>query len=487
MKSLSLLLLLCVVHTYAFPAVPAAEGRDENEQLAEDYLKKFYNLKTDGKPVGRRKSSPFSARIEEMQTFFGLEVTGKLDSNTLEVMQQARCGVSDVAEFSHFGGRPAWSTTSLTYRILNYTPDMAQSDVDTAIRRAFKVWSDVTPLTFTRIFDDTADIQISFGAGVHGDFYPFDGPHGTLAHAFAPGNTIGGDAHFDEDETWTSGSAGYNLFLVAAHEFGHSLGLSHSSDRSALMYPTYSYTDPDQFRLPQDDVNGIQALYGSSPNLPLTTTPSTTRTTTKTTARTKTTTTKQSTTLSNCDANLVFDAITTLRGEIIFFKDSLFWRKISKNSKVINHTITTFWPTLPSGIQAAYENQEKDQVFFFKGHKYWALQGFDILPNYPKNIYQLGFPKNVTHIDAAVHLQDTEKTYFYVGDQYWSFDEARQLMDKGSPRRIEDDFPGVGKKVHAVFQDNGHLYFFSGHKQFQFNITSKKVSRTLKSTSWFGC
>ena len=55
---------------------------------------------------------------------------------------------------------------------------------------------------------------------------------------------------------------GYNLFLVAAHEFGHSLGLSHSTDPGALMYPVYSYTDPSTFSLPRDDVNGIQHIYG---------------------------------------------------------------------------------------------------------------------------------------------------------------------------------------------------------------------------------
>lgn len=124
----------------------------------------------------------------------------------------------------------------------------------------------------------------SFRAG-HGDSYPFDGPGGTLAHAFGPGLGAGGDVHFDDDEHWTAGEtgrgrrsvrseqqraltsdwnhslAGFNLLVVAAHEFGHSLGLKHSRDPESLMYPTYRRR-PSPDLLSTEDVTNINALYG---------------------------------------------------------------------------------------------------------------------------------------------------------------------------------------------------------------------------------
>ncbi|XP_069828069.1 matrix metalloproteinase-18-like [Dendropsophus ebraccatus] len=472
MKKVLLVLLLSVAYSSAFPAEPPRDNEENDAKFAEEYLKKYYNLKSNGIRQSRMKGeNPFIVKIKEMQESLGLTVTGKLDADTMELMHQPRCGFVDVGEYATFPGNNGWNKKDLTYRILNYTPDMRSTDVDYAIQRAFKVWSDVTPLTFTRIYSGTSDIEISFAAQVHNDYYPFDGPHGTLAHAFAPSSGIGGDAHFDEDETWTSGSNGYNLFLVAAHEFGHSLGLFHSRDPSALMYPTYHFIEPSEFRLPEDDVNGIQSLYGArttpvEPNDPVKPV--------------------EPSTPSTCLPNITFDAVTTLRGEILFFKENGFWRQISQNTEVEHHLIKVFWPSLPNHIQAAYEFQDRDQVLVFKGAKYWVISGYEVTKDSPKSIYNLGFPRTVRRIDAAVHDENSRKTYFFVNDQYWSFDEKTQRMDSGFPKKIVDNFPGL-TKIQAAFQKDEFLYLFDGHRQYEFSSSKKRVTRLLKNNSWIKC
>lgn len=45
-----------------------------------------------------------------------------------------------------------------------------------------------------------------------------------------------------------------------------------------------------------------------------------------------------------------------------------FWRRHPQLRGVELHFISLFWPSLPTGIQAAYEDSDRDLVFLFKGN-----------------------------------------------------------------------------------------------------------------------
>lgn len=90
--------------------------------LHQKYLKKFYNLTEKNGPTARGGISPMTKKLIEMQKFFGLQITGTLDADTLNMMKKPRCGVPDVnvARFSTFEGNLKWQTNELTYRWMIY-------------------------------------------------------------------------------------------------------------------------------------------------------------------------------------------------------------------------------------------------------------------------------------------------------------------------------------------------------------------------------
>ncbi len=56
-------------------------------------------------------------------------------------------------------------------------------------------------------------------------------------------------------------SGGFYIEDIAAHEFGHALGLGHSAASGATMYPSVSSCNSGPRTLAADDVAGIQLLY----------------------------------------------------------------------------------------------------------------------------------------------------------------------------------------------------------------------------------
>jgi Matrixin len=57
-------------------------------------------------------------------------------------------------------------------------------------------------------------------------------------------------------------SGGFYIEDIAAHEFGHALGLGHSTLASATMYPSVSSCNSSNRSLDADDLAGVLAIYG---------------------------------------------------------------------------------------------------------------------------------------------------------------------------------------------------------------------------------
>jgi hypothetical protein len=86
---------------------------------------------------------------------------------------------------------------------------------------------------------------------------------GVLAYTETP-ISDGWRIRYYEGWTWSDGpgsSGGIDLQEVACHEYGHALGLGHSTVGSATMYPSYSGGTSGR-SIAADDQAGCQAVYG---------------------------------------------------------------------------------------------------------------------------------------------------------------------------------------------------------------------------------
>lgn len=489
-------LLLCFVI-----CVINATSDSSLEQIV-DFLTRFGYLTNSQSHSELRSESELKKAILRMQRFGNVSQTGVIDDATLSLLKRKRCGVSD--GIGNWNRRKryalqgqAWATNNLTWSLQGKIKNIKREDIRQQLIKAFKIWSDESSLTFHEINSSSADIVISFPWGSHGDGYPFDGHGSVLAHAFFPGEGIGGDVHFDAEEKWVSEipppeSDEVNFFAVAAHELGHSLGLSHSLVPGSLMFPYYQILK-DNYKLPLDDITGIEKLYGSkSQKKWKSTTKSPTKIQTSTVQYQATESSQMNQVPDGC--NTTFDAISVIRREVFIFKGKYFWRfnrhKIRKGYPV---RIDLFWYNLPTNLQridAVYERPRDSKIVFFSGNKYWLFDANQPEPGYPRMLTELGFPPNIRKIDAAMVWSHNKKTYFFSGRQYWRFNETEGKVESDYPRDISM-WRGVPYNIDAAFQwTDGNTYFFKGKYFWKFNNIKMRIHRgwpKLISNFWFRC
>lgn len=173
------------------------------------------------------------------------------------------CSTTDSLAENIALGKVKWNRKNFRYCIATRDlEDLSQEVWDNEFKLAFDSWSKVTPLTFKQVeLDEEFDLIIAVGSKKQEGFGEAGG---ILAWAqLPPTKRFNGIllSKFDLAENWIlpdSKELGITLRSVAAHEIGHLLGLSHTNDPNALMYPYIN----NALKPRADDIQNIQKLYG---------------------------------------------------------------------------------------------------------------------------------------------------------------------------------------------------------------------------------
>jgi hypothetical protein len=166
-----------------------------------------------------------------------------------------------------------WATTPVTFYVNPVNLDVSQAAAVAALQAGMDVWNTQSGSSFRYQYGGTATDTAT----------TFDNRNVVLFRNASNGSTIAttyswwGSSNelldsdiifWDSRFTFFTGSSGCGgvsdaayIEDIAAHEFGHALGLSHSTSTDATMYPSYSYCSTSNRTLATDDINGARALY----------------------------------------------------------------------------------------------------------------------------------------------------------------------------------------------------------------------------------
>ncbi|XP_051492041.1 matrix metalloproteinase-28 [Apus apus] len=465
---------------------------------AELFLEKYGYFGERG--PGRRSPAEFARALREFQQVTHLPPSGLLDAPTLHQMSLPRCGTGDGAHrapaaprrrrSAQHGGR--WYKRHLTYRVVNWPPYLPPRQVRLAVSAAFQLWSNVSSLVFWEARDGPADIRLTFFHGDHNDGLnnAFDGPGGALAHAFFPRR---GEAHFDSAERWSLRSGkGRNLFVVVAHEVGHTLGLEHSPAKSALMSPYYKKLSKD-FVLSWDDILAVQNLYGKPSKGSAVQLPGKVFTHFQDWSTDLYSEDQQQRSLSTYYCHSFFDAITADADHNLYiFKGSHYWLVLASGNASDPRPLQTRWPGLPAGIDACAWSRLSHKFYFFKGGRCWRYTGSTLDAGFPQKCSARGLPR---HPDTALYFQQLRRLVLFKGPKYFVVSEEPLgteplAMEPYYPRGLRDWQglpPGTGG---ALTHRDGFIYFFRDDQYWQFDRAKLQVVATGKWATqlpWMGC
>ncbi|CAF3933084.1 unnamed protein product [Rotaria sp. Silwood2] len=485
----------------------------KSEQDYYRYLEQYgYTPKLENRLLSVSGKSSANEGIKTFQRLYKLPETGVLDEPTKQLMQRARCGNPDIGILNakkrtindgklrsspSNQGRLAninepedyvtyektWPTKHLKWFIVEYPKQQkhikSHEDIRRIINQAFSDWEKHSGLTFEMAkTKEAANFRIKFFSNDHEDGYPFDGQGATLAHAFYPKS---GDIHFDDDEyftdDYTNKNDQYTLRLVAAHEIGHALGLSHSFEENSLMFPVYQQFDSN-YSISNDDKEGIQSLYGKADEKSAVTT-----------NLSPITSTRSSDVLPKdnwCSGDFQ-TGCEGPDGDLYLFKDTHVWRYRARTKHEWDSEpklISQRFPSFKDATVTACVKSVTGYLYLF--HKYdmwkvrthWSIQG-------PHKLHGKNYPQN-----SRVALFHNNSIYLLQNDLVYSLNEFNYNRELGihSIATILDSPPK--ESIHSGFTYDKRHYIFTRNHVYVYDSTDGTLLTGYpkpRANGWFAC
>ncbi len=167
-----------------------------------------------------------------------------------------------------------WGTNQVPFFVNPVNADITQDAAIAALQSAAANWSTQTTANVKLYYagrttgaslTNNGKNEIFFRNGTSGStiaaaYYWYDG-----SYRMVDADMIFYDAAYKFFTGQSGCASGFYVEDIATHEFGHFIGIYHSADVSATMYPTQSGWCNQSWRfLAQDDINAVVALYPPS-------------------------------------------------------------------------------------------------------------------------------------------------------------------------------------------------------------------------------
>jgi hypothetical protein len=164
-----------------------------------------------------------------------------------------------------------WSATAIPvpYYVNPANMDLPAAAIEPAIRTGADAWHVQSGSPFAFVFAGFSTQTVNTNDGVNVVMFRNASNGSVLATTyswFSGSRMIDADIVFwDAGFQFVTGTSGCsNAFFIediATHEFGHALGLGHTTVASATMYPSISTCSQQGRTLDADDIAGVLSLY----------------------------------------------------------------------------------------------------------------------------------------------------------------------------------------------------------------------------------